>query len=112
MTIAHDLKAPQELVKRVHKNDKLTVINLAADGVSTPADAALLMNLGSDGTFIGSEIFKSKTPSKFAKAVVQETAHPTDYKLIAEVSKNLDDPMKGIDMSELSETDLMETRGN
>ncbi|EEI23259.1 beta/alpha barrel domain-containing protein [Lentilactobacillus hilgardii] len=67
MTIAHDLKAPQELVKRVHKNDKLTVINLASAGVSTPADAALLMNLGSDGTFIGSEIFKSRPHQNLPK---------------------------------------------
>lgn len=70
------------------------------------------MNLGADGIFVGSGIFKSKNPAKFAKAIVQATAHPTDYHLIAEVSKNLGDPMKGIDMSELSEADLMETRGN
>lgn len=112
MTIARDLRTPYELVKWVHENGKLPVINFAAGGVSTPADAALLMNLGSDGIFVGSGIFKSKNPSKFAKAIVQATAHPTDYKLIAEVSKNLGDPMKGIDMSELSEADLMETRGN
>ncbi|GAF37420.1 pyridoxal 5'-phosphate synthase lyase subunit PdxS [Lentilactobacillus farraginis] len=112
MTIARDLRAPYELVKWVHENGKLPVINFAAGGVSTPADAALLMNLGADGIFVGSGIFKSKNPAKFAKAIVQATAHPTDYHLIAEVSKNLGDPMKGIDMSELSEADLMETRGN
>ncbi len=112
MTIARDLRAPYELVKWVHENGKLPVINFAAGGVSTPADAALLMNLGADGIFVGSGIFKSKNPAKFAKAIVQATAHPTDYHLIAEVSKDLGDPMKGIDMSELSEADLMETRGN
>ncbi len=112
MTMARDFKAPYELVKQVHDEGKLPVINFAAGGVSTPADAALLMNLGADGIFVGSGIFKSKNPAKFADAIVQATAHPTDYHLIAEVSKNLGDPMKGIDMSELSEADLMETRGN
>lgn len=111
MTISRDLRAPYDLVKQVHDLGKLPVINFAAGGVSTPADAALMMNLGADGIFVGSGIFKSENPAKFAKAIVTATAHPTDYALIAKVSENLGKPMKGIEMSTLTEDQKMADRG-
>ena len=111
MTIARDLRAPYDLVTYVHEHGKLPVINFAAGGVSTPADAALMMNLGADGVFVGSGIFHSENPEKFAKAIVAATAHPTDYALIAEVSKNIGKPMKGIDIATLSEDQKMASRG-
>lgn len=111
MTIARDLRAPYDLVTYVHEHGKLPVINFAAGGVSTPADAALMMNLGADGVFVGSGIFHSENPEKFAKAIVAATAHPTDYELIAEVSKNIGKPMKGIEIATLSEDQKMASRG-
>lgn len=111
MTIARDLRAPYDLVTYVHEHGKLPVINFAAGGVSTPADAALMMNLGADGVFVGSGIFHSENPEKFAKAIVAATAHPTDYDLIAEVSKNIGKPMKGIEIATLSEDQKMASRG-
>lgn len=111
MTIARDLRAPYDLVTYVHEHGKLPVINFAAGGVSTPADAALMMNLGADGVFVGSGIFHSENPEKFAKAIVAATAHPTDYALIAEVSKNIGKPMKGIEIATLSEDQKMASRG-
>jgi len=111
MTIARDLRAPYDLVTYVHEHGKLPVINFAAGGVSTPADAALMMNLGADGVFVGSGIFHSENPEKFAKAIVAATAHPTDYALIAEVSKNIGKPMKGIEIATLSEDQKMVSRG-
>lgn len=111
MTIARDLRAPYDLVTYVHEHGKLPVINFAAGGVSTPADAALMMNLGADGVFVGSGIFHSENPEKFAKAIVAATAHPTDYDLIAEVSKNIGKLMKGIAIATLSEDQKMASRG-
>lgn len=111
MTIARDLRAPYDLVTYVHEHGKLPVINFAAGGVSTPADAALMMNLGADGVFVGSGIFHSENPEKFAKAIVAATAHPTDYALIAEVSKNIGKPMTGIEIATLSEDQKMASRG-
>lgn len=111
MTIARDLRAPYDLVTYVHEHGKLPVINFAAGGVSTPADAALMMNLGADGVFVGSGIFHSENPEKFAKAIVASTAHPTDYALIAEVSKNIGKPMKGIEIATLSEDQKIASRG-
>lgn len=111
MTIARDLRAPYDLVTYVHEHGKLPVINFAAGGVSTPADAALMMNLGADGVFVGSGIFHSENPEKFAKAIVAATAHLTDYALIAEVSKNIGKPMKGIEIATLSEDQKMASRG-
>lgn len=111
MTIARDLRAPYDLVTYVHEHGKLPVINFAAGGVSTPADAALMMNLGADGVFVGSGIFHSENPEKFAKAIVAATAHPTDYALISEVSKNIGKPMKGIEIATLSEDQKMASRG-
>lgn len=111
MTIARDLKAPYELVQEVHNAGKLPVVNFAAGGVSTPADAALMMNLGAEGIFVGSGIFKSENPEKFAKAIVTATAHPTDYALIAKVSQGLGNAMKGIELSTLTEAEKMANRG-
>ena len=84
MTLAKNYGAPYDLVKEVHETGKLPVVNFAAGGVATPADAALMMELGADGVFVGSGIFKSEAPEKFAKAIVQATTHYQDYKLIAE----------------------------
>ncbi|WP_429971552.1 pyridoxal 5'-phosphate synthase lyase subunit PdxS [Fructilactobacillus sp. Tb1] len=111
MAIARDLQAPYDLVQEIHETGKLPVVNFAAGGVSTPADAALMMNLGADGVFVGSGIFKSENPKKFAEAIVAATANPTDYHLIAEVSKNLGNPMKGIDTKSLDEKEKMAPRG-
>lgn len=111
MTIARDLKAPYDLVQEVHTAGKLPVVNFAAGGVSTPADAALMMNLGAEGIFVGSGIFKSEHPEKFAQAIVTATAHPTDYALIAKVSQGLGNAMKGIELSQLTEAEKMANRG-
>lgn len=111
MTEAKNLGAPYELVLQVHETGKLPVVNFAAGGIATPSDAALMMHLGSDGVFVGSGIFKSDNPEKFAKAIVQATTHYMDYALIAEVSKNLGTPMKGIEISKLSASERMQDRG-
>ena len=111
MTEAKNLAAPYELVLQVHEAGKLPVVNFAAGGVATPADAALMMHLGSDGVFVGSGVFKSENPEKFARAIVQATTHYQDYKLIAELSKNLGAPMKGIEISKLSAAERMQDRG-
>lgn len=111
MTEAKNLQAPYELVLHVHETGKLPVVNFAAGGVATPADAALMMYLGSDGVFVGSGIFKSDNPEKFAKAIVAATENYTDYAHIAEVSKNLGTPMKGIDIAKLPASERMQDRG-
>jgi pyridoxal 5'-phosphate synthase pdxS subunit len=111
MAEAKNLGAPYELLLQVHKTGKLPVVNFAAGGVATPADAALMMHLGADGVFVGSGIFKSDNPEKFAKAIVEATTHYTDYALIAELSKNLGTPMKGIEISKLDATQRMQDRG-
>ncbi|WP_438447524.1 pyridoxal 5'-phosphate synthase lyase subunit PdxS [Gorillibacterium sp. sgz5001074] len=111
MAEAKNLGAPYELLLQVHETGKLPVVNFAAGGVATPADAALMMHLGADGVFVGSGIFKSDNPEKFAKAIVQATTHYTDYALLAELSKNLGTPMKGIEISKLDATQRMQERG-
>ncbi len=103
--------APYELLLQVHETGRLPVVNFAAGGVATPADAALMMHLGSDGVFVGSGIFKSDNPEKFAKAIVEATTHYTDYELIANISKNLGTPMKGIEISKLHVSERMQDRG-
>ncbi len=108
---AKNLGAPYELVYEVHKLGKLPVVNFAAGGVATPADAALMMELGSDGVFVGSGIFKSENPEKYARAIVQATTHYKDYALIAELSKGLGPAMKGIDLNTLRDEERMATRG-
>lgn len=111
MTEAKELGAPYELLLEVHQTGKLPVVNFAAGGVATPADAALMMHLGADGVFVGSGIFKSDHPEKFARAIVEATAHYEDFALIAEVSKDLGNPMAGIEISKLSPADRMQERG-
>lgn len=111
MAEAKNLGAPYELLLQVHETGKLPVVNFAAGGVATPADAALMMHLGSDGVFVGSGIFKSDSPEKFAKAIVEATTHYTDYAHIAQISKNLGTPMKGIEISKLDASQRMQERG-
>ncbi|SDD61210.1 pyridoxal 5'-phosphate synthase pdxS subunit [Terribacillus halophilus] len=111
MTFAKELGAPYEVLLQIREAGKLPVVNFAAGGVATPADAALMMQLGADGVFVGSGIFKSDNPAKFAKAIVEATTHYQDYKLIAELSKGLGTPMKGIDIASLSPENRMQERG-
>ncbi|GIP31944.1 pyridoxal 5'-phosphate synthase lyase subunit PdxS [Paenibacillus sp. J2TS4] len=111
MAEAKNLGAPYDLVLYVHENGKLPVVNFAAGGVATPSDAALMMHLGADGVFVGSGIFKSENPEKFAKAIVEATTHYQDFELIANVSKNLGVPMKGIEISKLDSSQRMQDRG-
>ena len=106
---AKQLQVPYELVKYVHDNGKLPVVNFAAGGVATPADAALMMQLGAEGVFVGSGIFKSGNPSKRASAIVQAVTNYTDAKLIAELSEDLGEAMVGINQSEIAI--IMEERG-
>jgi pyridoxal 5'-phosphate synthase pdxS subunit len=110
-TTAKELGASIDLVLETRKLGRLPVVNFAAGGVATPADAALMMQLGSDGIFVGSGIFKSSDPAIRAKSVVQATTHFNDPKTLAEVSKGLGEPMKGFDIKTLKEEDLLQTRG-
>ncbi|SES42272.1 pyridoxal 5'-phosphate synthase lyase subunit PdxS [Salipaludibacillus aurantiacus] len=111
MTEAKNLGAPYEVLLDIKRNGRLPVVNFAAGGIATPADAALMMQLGSDGVFVGSGIFKSENPAKFAKAIVEATTHYEDFALIAELSKNLGPAMKGIEISSIEEKDRMQERG-
>lgn len=111
MTEAKNLGAPYEVLKQIKEHGKLPVVNFAAGGVATPADAALMMELGADGVFVGSGIFKSENPEKFAKAIVKATMNYKDYDLIANLSKELGAAMKGIEISKLNEEDRMQERG-
>ncbi|MCO6557690.1 pyridoxal 5'-phosphate synthase lyase subunit PdxS [Gilliamella sp. ESL0232] len=111
MTFAKEIGAPYELVLQVKQLGKLPVVNFAAGGVATPADAALMMQLGADGVFVGSGIFKSQNPEKFAKAIVQATTYFDDYPRLAELSKGLGEAMKGIEISTLAQSERMQDRG-
>ncbi|GAF11491.1 pyridoxine biosynthesis glutamine amidotransferase, synthase subunit [Bacillus sp. JCM 19045] len=111
MTEAKNLGAPYELLLQIKETGKFPVVNFAAGGIATPSDAALMMQLGADGVFVGSGIFKSDNPEKFARAIVEATTHYTDYALIAELSKNLGTAMKGIEISTLAPADRMQDRG-
>jgi pyridoxal 5'-phosphate synthase pdxS subunit len=111
MAAAKELQAPFELVAEVHKIGKLPVVNFAAGGVATPADAALMMQLGADGVFVGSGIFKSSDPEARAKAIVEATTHYQDPKIIAEVSKNLGEAMAGLDIKQIPTEELLAQRG-
>lgn len=112
MTFARNLGAPYELLMKIRTEGRLPVANYAAGGVATPADAALMMELGADGVFVGSGIFKSESPEKFANAIVQATKNYQDYTLIAELSKGLGTAMKGIDMGTLNKEELMQDRSH
>ncbi len=108
---AKDLAAPYELVRQVAADGKLPVVNFVAGGISTPADAALVMQLGSEGVFVGSGIFKSEDPARMANAIVQATTHFDDPKILADVSKGLGAPMRGIALEQLAESDRLAVRG-
>jgi pyridoxal 5'-phosphate synthase pdxS subunit len=111
MTEAKNLGAPYELVVEVARSGKLPVVNFSAGGIATPADAALMMRLGAEGIFVGSGIFKSGNPFKRAKAIVEATTHYEDAKIIAEVSRNLGEPMVGINIETLPQEERMAVRG-
>ena len=111
MAAAKEMGAPYELVKEVAETGRLPVVNFAAGGVATPADAALMMQLGMDGVFVGSGIFKSSNPYARAKAIVEATTHYNDPEVIARVSRGLGEPMPGIDIRQLEETERLATRG-
>jgi pyridoxal 5'-phosphate synthase pdxS subunit len=111
MTVAKELGAPYDQVIYVHENKKLPVVNFSAGGISTPADAAMIMQLGADGVFVGSGIFKSKNPAIMAKAIVEATTHYNNPEILAKVSRGLGSAMFGIDISKLSKEDMLSTRG-
>jgi pyridoxal 5'-phosphate synthase pdxS subunit len=108
---AKDLQAPHELVAWVAENGRLPVVNFSAGGIATPADAALMMQLGCDGVFVGSGIFKSGDPAKRARAIVEATTHFEDADIVARVSRDLGEPMVGINISDIPEGERMQERG-
>jgi len=110
MTLAKEMGAPFALVEEIHQAGKLPVVNFAAGGVATPADAALMMQLGADGVFVGSGVFKSSKPEARAKAIVMATTHFQNPKIIAQVSKNLGEAMLGLDMKQIPTEELLAMR--
>ncbi len=111
MTYAKEIGAPYELVKKVKEEGKLPVVNFAAGGIATPADAALLMQMGVDGVFVGSGIFKSGNPQKRAEAIVKATTYFNNPEILAEVSKNLGEPMVGLTVKSLAPNETLAQRG-
>lgn len=111
MTIAKEMGAPYELILEVKQLGRLPVVNFAAGGIATPADASLMMQLGCDGIFVGSGIFKSDNPAKRAKAIVEATAHYQDAKLLAEVSKGIGTAMRGISVGGMKPEEKIAGRG-
>ena len=111
MSIAKKMGAPYDLVCYVHEHGKLPVVNFAAGGIATPADAALMMQLGCDGVFVGSGIFKSDNPQKRAEAIVKATTYYNDPNIIAQVSEGLGEAMSGIDIRQLPENEQYAKRG-
>ena len=111
MTEAKNLGAPYELVVEVHRTGRLPVVMFTAGGIATPADAALMMQLGAEGVFVGSGIFKSSDPARRAKAIVQATTHYNDPKIIAEVSRGLGEPMRGLEIAAIPKSELLASRG-
>ncbi len=111
MSIAKELNAPFDIVLELHKTGKLPVVNFAAGGIATPADAALMMQLGAEGVFVGSGIFKSSDPSRRAHAIVKATTHYQDPAVIAEVSENLGEAMPGIEIGQIKPEQLLAKRG-
>jgi pyridoxal 5'-phosphate synthase pdxS subunit len=110
-TYAKNIQAPYELVRQVAETGRLPVVNFAAGGIATPADAALLMQLGVDGVFVGSGIFKSGDPARRARAIVAATTHYNEPEIIAEVSRGLGEAMTGIEISKIPHDQLMAERG-
>ena len=111
MATARDLKAPFELVQEIHETGKLPVVNFAAGGIATPSDAALMMQIGVEGVFVGSGIFKSTNPGLMANAIVKATTHYQDPDIIAEVSTGLGDAMPGLDVRTMPEEEQLAVRG-
>jgi pyridoxal 5'-phosphate synthase pdxS subunit len=111
MAEAKDLGAPIDLVRKTRELGRLPVVNFAAGGIATPADAALMMQLGADGVFVGSGIFKSEDPERRAHAVVQAVTHYQDPKIIAAVSRGLGEPMRGLEISSIPKEELLAGRG-
>lgn len=111
MQAAKRLQAPYDLVREVKKKGRLPVVNFAAGGIASPADASLMMQLGANGIFVGSGIFKSENPQVMAQAVVEATTNFDDPQLLAKVSKNLGKPMAGLEISEIEEKNLLQRRG-
>ncbi len=111
VTIAKEMSAPLELARELHRTGKLPVVNFAAGGIATPADAALMMHLGAEGVFVGSGIFKAQNPEARAKAIVKATTHYQNPQIIAEVSKNLGEAMPGLDIKEIPPEQLLASRG-
>jgi pyridoxal 5'-phosphate synthase pdxS subunit len=111
MAFSKEIGAPYEIVLETRKLGRMPVVNFAAGGIATPADAALMMQLGVDGVFVGSGIFKSGDPAKRAAAIVKATTHYKDAKILAEVSRNLGEPMVGRQVSSIPENDLIAGRG-
>ena len=111
MTVAKEMGAPYDLVVDVYENKKLPVVNFSAGGISTPADAAMIMQLGAEGIFVGSGIFKSENPSKMAQAIVEATTHYNNPEVLARVSRGLGSPMRGTAVSALSKEEVISNRG-
>jgi pyridoxal 5'-phosphate synthase pdxS subunit len=111
MTVSKELGAPYDLLLQVAKEGKLPVVNFSAGGIATPADAALMMQLGSEGVFVGSGIFKSSSPEKMARAIVKATTYYNKPEIIAEVSEDLGQAMVGIEISQIPESNIMSSRG-
>jgi pyridoxal 5'-phosphate synthase pdxS subunit len=110
-SVARKIDAPFELVKEVAEIQRLPVVNFAAGGIATPADAALMMQLGVDGVFVGSGIFKSTDPTPRAKAIVEAVYHYDEPQVLAEISTGLGDAMKGIEISDIPEDQRLQVRG-
>jgi pyridoxal 5'-phosphate synthase pdxS subunit len=111
MAAAKELRAPYDLVVDVARAGKLPVVNFSAGGIATPADAAMMMQLGADGVFVGSGIFKSENPAERARAIVEATTHFNDPKLIARVSKGIGEAMRGLEIGEIAKENLIQFRG-
>ena len=111
MATARDLRAPYELVRRIHNTGEMPVVNFAAGGIASPADAALMMQLGVDGVFVGSGIFKSERPQIMAEAIVKATTHYNDPHILADVSKGLGAAMPGLDVRTMPEEEQLAARG-
>jgi pyridoxal 5'-phosphate synthase pdxS subunit len=111
MAEAKNLGAPYELVQEVHQLGRLPVVMFTAGGIATPSDAALMMQLGAEGVFVGSGIFKSSDPARRAKAIVQATTHYNDARIIAEVSRSIGEPMVGLEIAAIPQQELLATRG-
>ena len=111
MALARDLKAPYELIKGIYDTGKLPVVNFSAGGIATPADAALMMQIGVEGVFVGSGIFKSGNPSHMAKAIVKATTHYNDPEMLVEISKGLGSSMPGLDVRTMPEDQKLAQRG-